>query len=204
MIVDTLVFAGKHLIGTLDMVNGHCSQYIPTGSVYHHPAENADENEFIRLNDLKWKYGYHKRKAELYLFSKGCNYDFYWTVIRPTITFGDTGIPAGFASGKNPYTLVARILHGKPILLFDAPESKHALCPVSAFGNAVTDLFLQERAAGQFYPVSDDESYSYGEIFNAVEQILGIEGKHVHVPAEVLKRYSKNKYGIFAVFTRDL
>lgn len=196
VIVDTLVFTEKQLIRSLDIVNGCCSQYIyiSTDSVYYHPDENVDENKNINLDDLKWEYGYHKRKAELYLLSKGCNYDFYWTVIRPTITFGDTRIPVGFASRKNPYTLIERILNDKPVLLFDSPESKHALCHVSTFGNAVIDLFLQDGAAGQFYHISDDKSYSYSEIFKTVEQILGTKAKYVHVPAKVIKKYNRNKY----------
>lgn len=196
VIVDTLIFNKHDLIRDLDIVNGHCSQfiYISTDAVYNHPDENVSEDCDIDINSLKWDYGYKKREAETFLLNSANEYSFYWTVIRPTITYGDTRIPLGFASRKNEWTLIDRILADKPVLLFDEVNSVHAICHSSTFGNAAVDLFLNKETSGAFYHISDDESYSYEDILNAVGQVLGKEAKHIHVSAKSIKRYRKSKY----------
>lgn len=196
VIVDTLIFNKRELIRDLEIANGHCRQfiYISTDAVYHHPDENVSENRNIEISGLKWGYGYNKRDAELYLLNNRNNYSFYWTVIRPTITYGDTRIPVGFASRKNEWTLIDRILAGRPVLLFNEENSVHAICHTSTFGDATVDLFLKEEAAGEFYHISDDESYSYESILNAISQNLGIEVKFIHASAGEIKRYRKSKY----------
>ena len=196
VIVDALVYNQEQLIRSLDLCRGHCTQYvyISTDSVYEHPADDIDEGTEINLNKLKWAYGYHKRKAELYLLSGNFDSDFHWTIIRPTITFGDSRIPVGYACRRHTYTLCNRILEGKPLVRFDEPNSRHAICHVSTFGNAAVGLFLNDRAYGQSYHISDNQSYTYGEIFEAIEQVLGTKGKYVYVPTERLKKYSRSGY----------
>lgn len=196
VIVDTQIFTKKQLIRSLNIVNGHCKQfvYISTDSVYVHPAKDKTEDEPIDLKQLKWKYGFDKRDAELYLESHSNDYSFYWTVIRPTVTFGDTRLPVGFASKRDTNTLVNRILDGKPVILFDDINTKHAICHTSIFGSAVVNLFLNESAKNQAFHVSDDKAYTYLEVFHVIEDILGIKGNYVHLSSRYLKKYNKNIY----------
>lgn len=196
VIVDTQIFTKKQLIRSLNIVNGHCKQfvYISTDSVYVHPAKDKTEDEPIDLKKLKWKYGFDKRDAELYLSHYGNNYSFYWTVIRPTVTFGDTRLPVGFASKRDTNTLVNRILDGKPVILFDDINTKHSICHTSIFGSAVANLFLNENAKNQAFHVSDDKAYTYLEVFHTIEDILGIKGNYVHLSSRYLKKYNKNIY----------
>lgn len=196
VIVDTQIFTKKQLIRSLNIVNGHCKQfiYISTDSVYVHPAKDKTEDEPIDLKKLKWKYGFDKRDAELYLNHYGNNYSFYWTVVRPTVTFGDTRLPVGFASKRDTNTLVKRILDEKPVLLFDNVNTEHAICHISIFGSAAANLFLDESAKNQNFHVSDDKAYTYLEVFHVIEDILGIKGNYVHLSSRYLKKYNKNIY----------
>ena len=196
IIVDTLVFDEKRLIKSLAIVNGHCRQYIyiSTDSVYPHPADNVSENDPININNVCWDYGINKLKAEKYLYNYGENYNFEWTCVRPTITFGDTRIPVGYASKRNSYTLADRIIKGKPIVRFDDMNTRHAVCHTSIFGEAVVGLFLNKKAYKQSYHISDNNAYTYDEIFNAIEKILGIKGIYVNVSVDKVKKYSKSLY----------
>ena len=99
VIVDTQIFNEQQMIRSLSIVDNHCKQfiYISTDSVYAHPSNNLSEDQDICMGDIKWDYGINKRKAELYLLSHSDDYSFSWTVIRPTLTFGDTRIPVGFS-----------------------------------------------------------------------------------------------------------
>lgn len=196
VIVDTQIFNKEQLSRSAKIVNGHCTQfiYISTDSVYKHPSTDLSENQEINLKDIKWKYGYDKRMAEIYLSDHSPEYSFYWTVIRPTITFGDTRIPVGYASRRNTYTLIERIIDNKPILRFDDPETRHSLCHTSIFGSAVCELFLNPTASGEAYHISDDMSYTYDEIFHAIEDVVGSKAMYAHFPSSVVKKYSNAIY----------
>lgn len=196
VIVDTQIFNEQQMVRSLRVVNNHCSQfiYISTDSVYAHPNENLSEDMDIWLEDIKWNYGINKRKAELYLLSHGADYSFKWTVIRPTLTFGDTRIPVGFSSKRGTYTLIDRIENSKPIIRFDDGKSRHSLCHVSIFGNAAVDLFLNEKSYGCFYHISDDCSYTYDEIFAAIESIVGKKGIYAFLDAGKVKKYNSYVY----------
>lgn len=196
VIVETLIFDENHMARSARIINDHCRQliYISTDSVYPHPGENLKEDIDINPDDIKWAYGINKRKAEIYLQSHSSEYSFDWVVIRPTITFGDTRIPVGFASKRGAYTLIDRIEKGKPVIRFDDPESHHALCHTSVFGNAVTGLFLNEKASGNFYHISDDSAYTYDEIFEVIGNIVGKKPSFVFLNPELLKEYNTDAY----------
>lgn len=196
VIVDTQVFDEKQLIRSMGIVNGRCKHYIyiSTDSVYKHPAIELREDTSIDLKDIRWDYGIKKRQAELYLLNNGEKYQFNWSVIRPTITFGNTRIPVGYASKRNTYTLADRILLGKPIIRFDNLNSRHAVCHTSIFGEAALGLFLNENAYGQFFHISDDYAFTYGEIFEAIEEVLGKKGIYISVPTESIKKLSRSLY----------
>lgn len=196
VIIDTIAFTKEQLLRSLNICDGHCKQFIfiSTDSVYDKPAENVSEDEKINLESLKWKYGYDKREAELELFSRERKYSFQWTIVRPTLTFGDTRIPVGFASKRNTFTLCQRIINGKPIIRFDNPNSKHTICHVSTFGSAVVGLFLNEAAYGQAYHIADDQTYTYDELFAVIEKILEKKAQFVYVSVNTLKKYNKGMY----------
>ena len=196
VIVDTLVFDENRLIKSMKLVDGHCKQYvyISTDSVYPHPAENLSEDEPINSKDIYWDYGIKKRQAELVLAKYGDECSFEWTCIRPTITFGNSRIPVGFASKRGTYTLVQRIIDGRPIVRFDNPSTRHSVCHTSIFGEAVVGLFLNEKGFGQSYHISDDYAYTYDEIFGAIEDILDSKGIYVNVPVSEVRIYSKTLY----------
>ena len=192
VIVDTLIFNEKHMERSADIVNGHCSQfiYISTDSVYPHPGKDITEDTKIDPAEIKWEYGSGKYRAEQYLKEHSSEYGFFWTVIRPTITFGETRIPVGFASKRNTSALIDRIRDQRPVLRFDDPSSHHALCHVSVFGNAVSGLLLNSLAAGQIYHISDDRAYTYGEVFESIEKALGVKGRYVFLSPEAVRRFT--------------
>ena len=196
IIVDTLVFNINELKRDLQLVEGHCKQfiYISTDAVYNHPQLNVSEDVPIDLSRLEWPYGYNKREAELYLLEHENEYSFFWTVIRPTVTYGDTRIPVGFASRKNEYTLIKRIINGKPVVAFDDTDSVHSICHSSTFGSVVTDTFLNDNAKFQFIHISNDKTYKYQDIFDAISKLLEREVKIIHIDPIKLKSLNKGKY----------
>lgn len=209
VVIDTVVFDETQIERSARIVNGHCTQfiYISTDSVYPHPGSEVTEDAYIDKDAVKWIYGINKYKAEVYLKGHSSEYSFYWTVIRPTITFGDTRIPVGFSSRRNTCNLIDRLVNGKPVLRFEDQGSKHAICHVSVFGAAVAGLLLNDKASGQCYHISDNKAYTFDEVFGALEQILGVKGRYVHLSADTVSNipwvYEDMIYDKDSEFTLD-
>ena len=55
-------------------------------------------------------------------------------------------------------------------------------------------MFLNERSYGKFYHISDDCSYTYDEIFDVIESIVGKKGIYVFLDVERVKKYSSYVY----------
>ncbi|WP_028235563.1 NAD-dependent epimerase/dehydratase family protein [Pseudobutyrivibrio sp. MD2005] len=195
VIVDTLVVKKEELIRDTRLVDGHCSHfiYISTDAVYMHPDENVSEERNIKLDDLKWTYGRNKREAELYLFDEGDNYSFNWTIVRPTMTFGEKRIPVGFGSRKNEWTLVNRIINNKPVLNYDG-LFPHAMCHTSTFGDAVVELFGNESVYGECYHISDDKTVVYRDIYNIIGSIVNKSPVVIEGDLNILKMLHYGKY----------
>lgn len=196
IIVDGLIFNSNSMKRDLEIVNNHCSHffYISTDAVYNQSNEKKNENFEIDLGKLSWSYGYNKRAAELELLKENNKYSFKWTIIRPTVTFNNTRIPVGFASRRNELTMINRIKNGKPILCYDSIDSRHSICHVSTFGDAVVHCMMNPKAYGEVFHISDDKDYSYDEIFSIISKIIDKPVYTVHVPVKKLKKLNKDKY----------
>ena len=99
-----------------------------------------------------------------------------------------------FASRKNEYTLIKRIINGKPVVAFDDTDSVHSICHSSTFGSVVTDTFLNDNAKFQFIHISNDKTYKYQDIFDAISKLLEREVKIIHIDPIKLKSLNKGKY----------
>ena len=196
VIVDGLVYTPDNLVRDLKLARGHCKQfiYISTAGVYEQPTIMAEENASKRVENLYWSYSKNKREAEIYLEQHGKEYPFMITTIRPTFTYGDTRIPCAMVGKQNPWTLLARILEGKPIVFIEDGKKLHAITHISIFANAVVGLFLNPNADMEFFHVCDDKAYTWEDVINAVGELLGVVPKIVHIPIEALKPLNEALY----------
>ncbi len=196
IVIDSLIFNVEQLTRDINLIDGHCKQfiYISSDAVYNHPGHDVSEDNAINLDNLKWKYGLDKRLSEMYLEQNTHKYSFSWTVIRPTVTFGETRIPIGFSSRQNEWGLVSRIIKKKPIVMFDEEGSRHPICHVSTFGQAAIKLFLNESAYNNYYHISDDANYTYDQILNVVGEIVGEKPILVRVPVDKIRKLNIYKY----------
>ena len=196
IIVDTLIFSEKQLIRDLSLVNNKCCHffYISTDSVYNRPARDVVEDDKIDLSLIKWDYGKHKRKAEIYLDSHKQDYDFKVSVIRPVITFGNTRIPCGFMAKNEQYKLVERIKAGKPVVLMRDFNSLHSICHESLFGKVVVNMFLRDEADGAYLHIANDHPIVFDEVVDSIGRCLDIHPIVAHVTPNFLKWINRGIY----------
>ena len=93
--------------GDVEIFRGKCEQYIliSSGAVYERPLREPYITESTPLNNRHWQYGRDKRACEEAALNAYRAENFPVTIVRPSLTYGDTQIP--FAMGSWQHLVVA-------------------------------------------------------------------------------------------------
>lgn len=184
VIVDFLSYREEQLLSTLRLLAQHCLQFIFISScaVYKKPDADGFFRETSELGNREWGYGREKLRCEILLKKYMEQHNQYYTIIRPSITYGDTRIPMP-AYGWH-WTLVERIRHGKEIPCWNHGEGKTTVTHVSDFAKGVVGLFMNERAYNNAFHITTDKVCSWREIAEAIGYDLGIDVRLIDIPAK--------------------
>ena len=116
-----------------------------------------------------------------------------YTIIRPTVTYGDYRIPFPVATRTPGWTFFQRMLDGKPMLASD--NVKFSIIHIEDFSRAVVSLFGNQKAFNEdFHITSDLNEIYWDDVIEAVGKILNIKPKVIHVPAEVFGKIYPSLY----------
>lgn len=178
VIIDFLSFDVDQLKNTLEIIGNHYNQYIfiSTATVYKKNLEDeiiSEENTLVG-ND-KWAYALKKYQCEEYLkgyFSPGK--DTHYTVIRPYVTYGNTRVPYPIVPSDTTkeWSFLDRIIHNQPIPVFDNGETITTLTHTRDFAKGVVGLFGNEKAFGQAFHITNDETHTWGEVLCSLENAM--------------------------------
>lgn len=207
VIVECLVMNVNQLKVSLENFSNRCKQYvfISTAAIY-----NRDKNRRIKETDPKefeeWSYTKNKIECEKYLkeFSekKGLNY----TIIRPTVTYGDYRIPFPIATRTPGWTFFDRMKKGQLMLASD--NVKFSVIHISDFSKMVVELFENDRAMNEaFHITSNNNDIYWDDVIKISAKLLQVAPKIIHVSAHTLRKiwpsiyeeivYHKNTTQIF-------
>lgn len=173
MIVDPLTMNLEQLKARMAFFSRHCKKYVFISSV----CAIGDGEGLVDENSPKhpgWSYGVAKLECEEYL--KKNPYGLEYTILRPSITYGDIRIPIPVACRRNPYTVLDRILCDKPLVCFplsDASNKRHKLMDVSDLGKYAVALLEKPVSANNDYIICSDQAYSWDEAYDCLYAKMG-------------------------------
>lgn len=175
VVIDFLCYNKEQIKYSLDLFGNITKQYIFISScaVYNTKECSFCTEESPKVLDI-WQYSVEKVECENLLISecktKGINY----TIIRPSVTYGDTRIPYGI-SPKYGYhwTLIARILNNKPIITWNNGINKCNIMHVDDFAVGLVGLFGNPKAINEAFNVCGDETPSWNDVLDCISSILG-------------------------------
>lgn len=120
-----------------------------------------------------WKYSVDKWASEQKISKLFEGSDVKYTIIRPSVTYGDTRIPYGISPTYGyHWTLVARILAGKPIITWNGGGNRCNMTRVEDFAVGVVGLIGNEKAYGEAFNVCGDESPTYMDVLDVISDYL--------------------------------
>lgn len=189
VVVECLAYDIDHLKMSLKNFEKRCGQYvfISTAGIYtrngSRPIKESDPKEL-----KEWDYTREKIECEAYLkeycMLKKVNY----TIIRPTVTYGDYRIPFPVVSRKNQWTLFQRMKEGRPIVACGNKDIHFSIIHIVDFSKRVVALFGNKAAFNEdFHICSRNSVYTWDEVIVCAAKILGCKADIIHVPLKIFK-----------------
>lgn len=173
IIVDPLTMNLAQMKTRIAFFSRHCKKYVFISSVCAIGNGEGMINEDSPKHP-EWSYGVAKLECEEYL--KSNPYDLEYTILRPSITYGDIRIPIPVACRRNPYTVLERIIHDKPLVCFTLSEEQdhmHKLMDVLDFGKYAVSLLEKPVSSNNDYIICSDQAYSWSEAYDYLYAKLG-------------------------------
>lgn len=194
VIVDPLTMNLAQLKTRIAFFSRHCKKYVFISSV----CAIGDGEGLVNEDSPKhpeWSYGVAKLECEEYL--KNNPYGLEYTILRPSITYGDIRIPIPVACRRNPYTVLDRIIRDKPLVCFHLSEEynrMHKLMDVSDFGKYVVALFEKSVSSNNDYIICSDQAYSWDEAYDCLYAKMGKKKNLYQVDLDVFRMIEPSLY----------
>lgn len=184
--IDFLCYSPKDLEDSYSLYSQFSSQYVFISScmVYDTRTGGWMDEKSPKVLPM-WRYSVDKWDCELRLNQLASGSDCHTTVVRPSVTYGDTRIPYGEGPRYGyHWTLVARILAEKPIIRWNGGNNRCNITRVEDFAAGCVGLIGNPAAYGEAFNVCGDETPSWAEVLDAVSFAIGKKVRTIDVPSE--------------------
>ena len=186
VVIDFLAFTPSDVALAREVVADRATRYvlISSATVYRKPHEVIPLREDGPLGNPYSLYARNKQACEEWLVDAWPNVS--WTIIRPSHTFGRSWIPSPL--NGSDWTVAARILAGKPILVHDGGRTLWTLTAASDFAQALVQLLESGRGLGEIYHITSDQALTWNAIYFEIGRVLGREPVLVPIPTGFLEQ----------------
>lgn len=143
-----------------------------------------------------WAYSVNKWKSEQKLQQMASKTDCKITVIRPSVTYGDTRIPYGiYPQYGYHWTLCARILSGKPIITWNGGQNTTTMLRVEDFAVGMVGLIGNPLAYNEAFNICASKPTSFCKVLEIMGNYLHHEVKTVDLPVDWYASEIPNRAG---------
>jgi nucleoside-diphosphate-sugar epimerase len=108
------------------------------------------------------------------------------TIVRPSLTYGDTQIPLCVNSWQLPYTAVARMRAGKQVIVPGDGTSLWTITHNSDFAVGFVGLLARRAAIGHAVNIMSDEVLTWDQIYRQTAAAAGADARIVHIASDFI------------------
>lgn len=186
VVVDWIAFTPEHIQTDIELFRGRVGQFvfISSASAYQTPPQTLPITEKTPLDNPYWQYSRNKIACERCLEKAHADFDFPYTIVRPSHTYDKTLLP--FHGG---YTVLSRILEEKPVILHGDGSSIWTLTHNSDFARGFVGLLGNENAVGEAFHITGNELITWQQIYESIAAAAGKKLNPVYVPSQVIAAY---------------
>ena len=160
--------------------------YISSASAYQKPPKGHVITEETPLENPYWEYSRNKKACEDYLMERYRKDGFPVTIVRPSHTYDERSVPLGVHGKGGSWQVVKRIKEGRPVIIHGDGTSLWAITHNSDFAKAYAGLIGNEKAIGEAFHITTEDSVSWNAIYSCIAEALGVELKPYYVASETL------------------
>lgn len=187
-VVQWVAFTAADVERDIALFHGRTRQYvlISSASAYDTPATTHPITESTPLANPFWEYSRHKIDCEERLMDAYRTAGFPVTIVRPSLTYGDTLVPLAINSWQSSYTIVDRMRRGYPVIVPGDGTSLWVITHNSDFAKGLVGLLGMEAAVGEAFHITTDEAMTWDRFYRATADAAGTEASLLHMPSEFI------------------
>ncbi len=195
VVVDWIAYTPEDIERDLALFQGRTRQFIfiSSASAYEKPPTSYLITESTPLQNPYWEYSRSKIACEERLMRAYREDGFPVTIVRPSMTY-DSNLPIALG-GWGTYTLVDRLLAGRPIIVHGDGSSLWVVTHAEDFARGFVGLLGNQRALGEAFHITTDEVLSWNQIYQTIAAALGVEANIVHIPTDFIVRVAPQMSG---------
>ena len=187
-VVDWIAFTPEDVERDIRLFRGRTDQFvfISSASAYQKPLERWLITEETPLANPFWEYSRNKIACEERLRDAAARDGFPVTIVRPSLTYGDTQIPLSTNSWQRPYTAIARLRAGKPLVVPGDGTSLWTITHNTDFAVGLVGLLGRPEAIGEAFNVVSDEVLTWDQIYRETAAAAGVEPRLMHIASDFI------------------
>ena len=116
------------------------------------------------------------------------------TIVRPSHTYCERGVPVSVHGPKGSWPVLKRMLEGKPVLVHGDGSSLWTLTWNEDFARGFIGLLGNPKAIGEAFQIMSDEQLTWNQIYQSVANALNVTPKLYHVSSDFLAAVAPKEY----------
>ncbi|MCX6624655.1 MAG: SDR family oxidoreductase [Acidobacteria bacterium] len=188
VVVDWIAYTPDQIERDLSLFRRRVRQFIfiSTASAYQKPSTHYLITESTPLANPFWEYSRDKIACEERLMRAYREEDFPVTIVRPSLTYGETQVPLAVNSWAKSYTVVDRMRRGCKVIVPGDGSSLWVITHNTDFAKGLVGLLGHEQAIGHAFHITSDEVMTWDQFYWIVGEAAGVEPQLVHIPSDLL------------------
>jgi len=188
VVVDWIAFTPAHVERDLKLFRGRVRQYvfISSASAYQKPPGHYLITESTPLANPYWEYSRDKIACEERLMRAYREENFPVTIVRPSLTYGDTQIALAINSWARSYTAVDRMRQGKKVIVPGDGSSLWVITHNTDFAKGLVGLLGNPQTIGHAFHITTDEVMTWDQFYRIAGAAAGVEPQLIHIPSDFI------------------
>jgi nucleoside-diphosphate-sugar epimerase len=154
--------------------------------VYQKPAAHYLITESTPLANPFWQYSRDKIACEDRLTEAYRSEGFPVTIVRPSLTYGDSQVTLAINSWTKSYTVIDRMRRGKRVIVPGDGSSLWVITHNTDFAKGLAGLIGHAQATGHAFHITSDEVMTWDQFYWIAAEAAGAEARIVHIASDFL------------------
>jgi len=187
-VVDWRAYTPDDIERDIRLFRGRTTQFvfISSASAYQKPVGHYLITESTPLANPYWQYSRDKIACEERLMKAYREEGFPITIVRPSLTYGDTQMVLAVNSWQKSFTAVDRMRRGKKVIVPGDGSSLWVITHNSDFAVGLVGLLGHPQATGNAFHITSDEVMTWDQFYRITAQAAGVEAEIVHITSDFL------------------